>query len=74
MNNYYYRQFDVLYETKLNDNKLYTAHGYAVCLINERKPSLAHEFSTDAPTQEDAENQIKKLINDYIDFEWQQAI
>ena len=74
MNKYVYKQFEVIYEIKINpQNTLYEAHAYAICLANKQNPLMAHEFSTEAKTWDEAETELKKLVNNYIDFEWKQS-
>ncbi|MDI9819031.1 MULTISPECIES: hypothetical protein [unclassified Legionella] len=50
--------------------RLYKADGSVVA--RESKHSSLQKFHTEHPTKEGAKNEIKKLLEDYIDFEWQE--
>ncbi len=74
MHKYFYKQFEISYEIKPNQEmNLFEAHASVTCLINKENPTLAHEFSTQASTANKVEAEIKKLIKGYIDFEWKQS-
>ncbi|MGQ3888714.1 hypothetical protein ACQUW5_06730 [Legionella sp. CNM-1927-20] len=71
MPEYIYKGFKVVYniDTDESNNKLYKADGYVQCLLdkNNHPPQKFHtEYSTLAGVQEE----IKKMLEDYIDFEW----
>ena len=71
---YVYREFKIQYDIKLEKNciNLYSAQGYAQCLKNQRNNNPKINFTTEFPTLEGAQEEIKKIIKDYIDFEWDQ--
>ena len=71
---YSYRGFNITYEVDSTDNKenkLYRANGKAV-RSEEDKTSAAKKFHTEHPTESGAKKAIKKLIEDYVDFEWKE--
>jgi hypothetical protein len=71
---YVYREFKIQYDIKLEKNyiNLYKAQGYAQCLKNKRNSDPKINFTTEFPTLKGAQEEIKKIIQDYIDFEWDQ--
>ncbi|HAF88144.1 MAG: hypothetical protein CMF38_01295 [Legionellaceae bacterium] len=73
MNDYIYRGFKVQYNihTLKKDLGLYKADGVIAGLANHANASSAiKKFHTESSTIQEAEVQIKKLVEDYIDFEW----
>lgn len=77
MSEYLYKDFKVIYHIKAikgSHNKLYQADGHVVCYNNGcKRPSLSKKFHTEYPTRSGAQYEIKKQLEDYIDFEWQNA-
>ncbi len=71
---YTYREFKIQYDIKpeKKDINLYRAYGYAQCLKNKKNTGPKINFTTEFPTIEGAQEEIKKIIKDYIDFEWDQ--
>lgn len=75
MSAYMYRNFKVVYKVYPQDaHHLYKADGLAICLESEEFPYPQTEFSTEYPTYEGAQTEIKKIIEEYIDFEWSQSV
>jgi hypothetical protein len=71
MYQYFYKKFKVEYEITFNSKlNVFEAHAKIICLINKNNPP--QEFSTEAFTRVKTRSEIKKLIKNYIDFEWQQ--
>lgn len=71
---YSYRGFIITYEVDSTDNKenkLYRANGKAV-KSEEGKNCVVQKFHTEHPTENGAKKAIKKLIEDYVDFEWKE--
>ncbi|BCA94564.1 hypothetical protein TUM19329_09250 [Legionella antarctica] len=74
MKEYTYREFKINYDIKPEKNylNLYKAYGYAECLRNKQSNNPKINFATEFPTMDGAQEEIKKIIKDYIDFEWDQ--
>lgn len=73
MPQYLYKNFKVIYTVKeaKGKDKLYEADGHVVCYSNgESKPALSKKFHTEYPGFSGAQCEIRKLLEDYIDFEW----
>ncbi len=71
---YLYKGFRLVYtiqKTKSSTN-LYKANGHAICSLTQEERVLLNKFHTEHPTKSGAENEIKKLLENYIDFEWQE--
>jgi hypothetical protein len=73
MPEYQYKNFKIFYNVELDktNKKLYRADGYAVCALDRADPNLSTKFHTEYTTEIGARNEIKKLIENYVDFEWQ---
>ncbi|KTD15983.1 Uncharacterised protein [Legionella lansingensis] len=73
MTQYVYKGFKVTYNviSSSEDPKLYKADGYVV-RSTARGGSPPQKFHTEYPTKKGAQNEIKKLLEDYIDFEWEE--
>lgn len=69
---YNYKGFVVTYEIKASEqaNNMYRADGQVESAKNKNK--ILQKFHTEHPTKEGAKKEIKKLLEDYIDFEWQE--
>ncbi|CEK12053.1 hypothetical protein [Legionella hackeliae] len=74
MNQYTYKGFKVIYQVDSSDAapNLYKADGYVVRATDNRNSTSPQKFHTEYPTKKGAETEIKKLLEDYIDFEWQE--
>ena len=74
MPQYIYKSFEIVYEVQqLNANE-YEGRG-TLSYKNERaSPLLPQQFRTICQTAAGAEKKIKKLMEDYIDFEWDEFI
>ncbi|KTC76935.1 hypothetical protein [Legionella brunensis] len=70
---YTYKGFRVTYqiESSAAAPNLYKADGY-VTRATEIKNHSPQKFHTEHPTKKGAQIEIKKLLEDYIDFEWQE--
>lgn len=71
---YNYKNFKIFYNIELDktQNNLYIADGYVTCSIDKKKSILPRKFHTEYTTKTGVQNEIKKLIEHYIDFEWQE--
>lgn len=69
---YLYKGFKVFYRVKPleSDSKLYQADGHVICDVDQKDSPLCQKFHTEYPTLMGVENEIKKLLENYIDFEW----
>lgn len=74
MPDYTYREFKVHYEIKPSENlpELYSASGYIECLSKAQSTHEKIDFSTEHADLSGARKEIKKMIEQYIDFEWDQ--
>ena len=74
MPEYFYREFRVCYEirAKHNSHVFFEASGYVQSLTNIGTTNQLINFSTEFATAEGAIREIKKIMEDYIDFEWEQ--
>jgi hypothetical protein len=72
MAKYMYRGFEVFYriDESKNDKNLFGSYGYV------RKPGSSEyplaKFHTDCPSKVEVQAEIKRLIENYVDFEWRQ--
>lgn len=75
MTEYTSKGFKVCYDIKPAESNLYRADG-KVFFYNKdsRDPSLLQKFHTEHPTKIGAKTEIKRLIDDYIDFEWKKYL
>jgi hypothetical protein len=71
MTQYVYRGFKLSYhvEPAGESSNLYKADGHAVRPAKRNRTS-PQKFHTEHPTKKGAENEIKRLLEEYIDFEW----
>lgn len=68
---YEYRKFNIIYDVQKDSHQpLYEATGYASCLANSNSDRTLKKFHTTFSTLKGAEHEIKKIIENYIDFEW----
>ena len=74
MKEYIYRGFKINYDIKPENTylNLYKAYGYAECLKNKEPKNRKINFATEFPTFNGAQEEIKKIIKEYIDFKWDQ--
>lgn len=69
---YNYKGFKISYTIQeMEKSKCYRAEGEVLCYVNNCEPNLTQKFITEFPTKAGAKKEIKKLIENYIDFEWQ---
>ena len=72
MSHYQYKGFNLLYKTNLcTETNYYKAHGW-VKLIKNDKTTVTQEFRTQSVSLINATEEIKHLMERYIDFECQQ--
>ena len=72
MSQYDYKEFKVIYDISYSKQlNLYEAHG-SVHLNKKNIPAFSQEFSTEDSSPLGAEKGIKRLMEQYIDFEWVQ--
>lgn len=74
MSEYTYKGFKVFYSIVpvKSESKLYRADGYVKCFLDNKEPVVSRKFHTEYPTQTGVKNEIKKMLEEYIDFEWQE--
>jgi len=72
MPDYTYKRFKIHYDIETSEvgKNLFEAGGCIVEDLNGIAPSPPINFHTSYPSRDGAEEQIKKIIEDYIDFEW----
>lgn len=72
MAEYLYKGFKVSYNIKpiKNQTKLYEAEGYVAC-CTQTDISCKKRFHTESTSMQSVASEIKKLLENYIDFEWQ---
>lgn len=70
---YSYKGFKFCYkiEQHKNNSKLFGSYGFIVNPEDTQERVLA-KFHTDYNTETGVQTEIKKLMEDYIDFEWHQ--
>lgn len=68
---YIYRGFKLSYkiEHPKQEKNSYTAAGFATYLLNVPKSFVPAKFHTEYDTHTSAEHEIKKLLENYVDFE-----
>jgi hypothetical protein len=76
MAEYIYKGFKIFYDInpQKTEDDLYQASGYVLCNIDKAAPSPTQKFRTEYPTQQGVKIQIKKIIEEYIDFEWEEFL
>ncbi len=76
MTEYIYKGFKVHYLIKQDKKEpsSYNAKGSVICYIKGDGPTLSQKFQTEGPSKNFVQNEIKKMINSYIEFEWKQYI
>ncbi len=69
---YVYKGFKVVYKVEASEqnSNLYKADGQVLTSSEHKEPILAQKFHTEYPSKLGAQTQIRKLVEDYIDFEW----
>ncbi|WED43083.1 hypothetical protein [Legionella cardiaca] len=74
MTEYIYKGFKVTYQVELSGAvpNLYKADGYVTRTPSKKNNTPPQKFHTEHPTKKGAQIEIKKLLEDYIDFEWQE--
>lgn len=74
MAEYSYKNFKIHYDIQLDKTKknLYAADGYISNLRDKKCSCTARKFHTEFTTKSGVRDSIKKLMENYIDFEWQE--
>ncbi|KTD24540.1 MULTISPECIES: hypothetical protein [Legionella] len=71
MAEYNYRGFRISYKINVSKDNLYKADG-KVIKQGKGGSRVAQKFHTEHYTESGAKKEIKKLIKNYVDFEWQE--
>jgi len=75
MTEYVYKGFKVYYEVALvEESNSYGACGHVVSFLDKDGLCLTEKFQTVSTKKDEAQREIKKLIEDYIDFEYEQFL
>jgi hypothetical protein len=71
---YNYKRFKIHYDITADKTKkdLYAADGYVSDPYGRNKALTEKRFHTEYVTKAGVKDEIKKLIENYIDFEWQE--
>jgi len=71
---YNYKNFKIRYCIELDDKltNLYTADAYIINYLDKANPTLSRRFHTEHTSESGVTAEIRKLIKNYIDFEWQE--
>lgn len=74
MTEYDYKKFKIHYNIQSDKTKknLYTADGYISNPQDSNCSCASRKFHTEFFTKAGVQNEIKKLMENYIDFEWQE--
>lgn len=73
MPRYTYKGFTIYYDIMPTDNNLYQAEGY-VCFSKENNQETSKKFHTEHSDEQEIESEIKRLLENYIDFEWNEFL
>lgn len=73
MPEYIYKGFKIYYEITTIPHG-HNAKGFVINYTEKDSPYLTEKFQTESPTYSDAEKEIRKLIEQYIDFEYRQFL
>ena len=73
MSEYFYKGFKVNYNIQKSEDNIYQATAEVT-----RDPDYANDlvkvFQTERSTQQGVEKEIKKMIQEYINFEWKEYL
>ncbi|MBA2655395.1 MAG: hypothetical protein H0U70_00215 [Tatlockia sp.] len=74
MPEYSYKNFKIHYKIHQDKTKknLYAADGYISSLTDNKNSCAPRKFHTEYTTRAGVQNEIKRLMENYIDFEWQE--
>ncbi len=72
MAEYTYKGFHISYKVNMSKENLYKADGQAIKQENKTANSTPQKFHTEHITANGAKKEIRKLIKNYIDFEWKE--
>lgn len=71
MEKYRYKKFKIYYDIK-KGNDSYFGDGYIIYNLNNKISQYPRFFHTEYKTKNGTVKSLKKMINDYIDFEWKE--
>jgi len=75
MTTYAYKGFTVIYEIhRSNDSEIYKADGTVIPEGENTSPTRSTKFHTEYPSRIGVKKEIKKLIENYINFEWEKLL
>ena len=75
MTTYAYKGFTVIYEIhQSNDSTIYKADGTAIPEGEHPSSTVSTKFHTEYPSRNGVKKEIKKLIENYINFEWEKLL
>ncbi len=72
MTEYIYKGFKIKYVIEQLDADTYKATGSVLSYVKEQGPHLSQQFQTEGASKNYVQQEIKKIMNEYIDFEWKQ--
>lgn len=74
MSEYIYKGFKIHYVVSpvKHELLLYKADGHIECIFDDINKASPCKFHTESSSLENAEKEIRKLAEDYIDFEWKE--
>jgi len=74
MPTYFYKQFEVNYTINKCENPMngYSSEANIKCNLDWSHSLQIPKFQTTDYTKKGVEQEIKRLVNRYIDFEWQE--
>lgn len=74
MAQYIYKGFKVFYDIKpvSGSTNLYKADGYVVCCLDKKGLTPPQKFHTEYRTKTEVQNEIRRLLENYVDFEWKE--
>lgn len=72
MTTYIYKGFKVVYEIEQanKEGTLFKADAYVIPKDDCNNLDMSTRFHTEFPTKDGVQQEIKKLLENYIDFEW----
>lgn len=72
MQEYSYKGFKIMFEISHPENEHYQAN--ARCFSKEDENPLPQRFQTISDSKIKVEDEIKRLVENYIDFEWKEFL
>lgn len=74
MQEYSYKGFKIEYEIKENDPDSFQASARVVCYADNQNQIISQQFQTSSDSEVRAQKEIKRLVKNYIDFEWKEFL